>query len=66
MNWCLPFYYARLPNLTHGPGMPFDKVDTLYHYPFILGMNKAHLALLTPLLTGDNQHDIILSNPHRH
>jgi hypothetical protein len=46
--------------------MSFDKVYTFYQYPFTLGVSKAYLALLTPVLAGDNQHGVILSNLHRY
>lgn len=65
VNCFLTFYYTRLSNLTHRLGMPFDKVDALDQHPSILGMSRTHLAFLTLVLAGNNQHGIVLSNFHR-
>jgi len=64
VNWRLSFYYTRLPELTHGSGMSFDKVNTLYQYLLILGVSKTHLSLLPLIFTGDNQYGIILPDLH--
>ncbi len=64
MNWRLTLYYTSLPSLTGSPSMPFDKIDTLNDYSFILGVSKSDLTFLAPILTSDNQHGIVLSNLH--
>jgi hypothetical protein len=64
MNWCLSLNNTSLPDLSSGSGVSFNKVDTFNQQLFVLGVSKAHLTLLIPILTSDDQYRIILSNLH--
>jgi hypothetical protein len=66
MDWGFTLYDAGLPNPTGCPSVSFDKVDTINQQPLILGIGKSDLALLAPILPGDNQHSIVFFNLHRH
>ena len=64
MKGCFLLDDACLSHCPSGSGMSFDKVDTFNYDTFVFRVSKAHLALLTLVLAGDNQDCIVLSDFH--
>jgi hypothetical protein len=64
MEGCLSLDDAGLPRLPDGSHVLLNHVDALDDYPLVLGVGKAYFAFLPPVLAGNYQYGIVLSDFH--